>query len=77
MDDNYLPPQIAPVPVRVLYRNHAGIQAWRTIVPVAFRYGISDHHKDAQWLVYAWDVEKMAERTFALKDVIKWELPGG
>ncbi len=58
--------------VRVRYTNWRGETAWRTIIPYFIRFGATEHHRDEQWLLEAWDVEKGATRTFALKDVREW-----
>lgn len=51
------------------YTNHRGERAWREIRPLAVRFGSSEWHPAQQYLLGAWDVEKGAERTFAMKDI--------
>lgn len=55
--------------IRVWYRNHRGETALRSIQPKRIWYGSSEWHPAPQWLMTAWDIEKGAERHFAIKDM--------
>lgn len=44
----------------------------RNVRPLKVWYGETDFHKRKQWFLKAIDVDKNAERDFALKDVIKF-----
>jgi predicted DNA-binding transcriptional regulator YafY len=59
--------------VNIFYRNHRGEAAYRTILPLAMYFGECEWHPSAQWLLYAFDADKNAERTFAVKDILRWE----
>lgn len=48
------------------YRNHRGEEGYRRVRPISLRYGTSDYYKEPQWLLLALDLEKDAEREFAL-----------
>ena len=61
-----------PAELRFLYRNHRGEIAWRWVAPRLVRWGTSEHHPEPQWLLEGIDLDKAAERTFALKDVQQW-----
>lgn len=50
------------------YTNYKGESALRTLIPKAVRFGTSEWHADAQWLLLAFDVDKQAEREFAMRD---------
>ena len=65
-------------PVRLNYTNWRGETAERTILPLRIWYGATDWHPEPQWLLTAMDVEKGAERDFALKDFgqLPAETPG-
>lgn len=54
---------VQPVP----YTNYKGETAIRNIMPVTLYYGSNEWHPEEQWLLIAWDSEKKALRTFALK----------
>jgi hypothetical protein len=54
------------------YTNHRGERRERAIVPWSIKFKETPHHKPAQWVLNAWDVEKCAQRTFALKDIHSW-----
>ena len=59
------------------YTNHRGERAKRTIRPEAVAgrivwFGSTEHHRESQWLLSAWDYSKQAMRTFAMKDIHSW-----
>ncbi len=58
--------------VRIVYINWRNEKGTRNIVPLEIWYGSTEWHKDEQWLLKAIDVEKKAERDFALKDIQSW-----
>ena len=60
---------VAMEQLTVSYTNYRGETADRTIKPMSIYYGSTEWHKEPQWLVNVWDVEKQAARTFALKDM--------
>lgn len=55
--------------ITVIYTNHRGITTSRTIRPLSAYYGKSQWHPEPQWLMDAWDEERGAVRSFALKDM--------
>jgi predicted DNA-binding transcriptional regulator YafY len=58
--------------VKVIYTNWRGETAERTIEPIKIWFGSTDWHKEDQWLLRALDIDKQAERDFALKDIQAW-----
>ena len=62
--------------VLVVYTNWRGQTAERRILPKpgSLRFAATEHHPEPQWVFDAWDIEKKAERTFAMKDVSSWKL---
>lgn len=58
--------------IRILYKNWRGEIAWRTIVPIKVWFGATQWHTEEQWLLKATDVDKNAERDFALNDIQSW-----
>lgn len=56
----------------ILYINWRNEKAWRTIIPIEIWFGSTEWHKEKQWLLKAWDIEKDAERDFAIKDIESW-----
>ena len=58
--------------VNILYTNYRGETAIRKIIPNKIWYGKTDWHPENQWLLDALDVDKNAERSFALKDIKSW-----
>ena len=57
---------------KVKYKNYRGEVSVRTIIPKNIFFGKTDYHKEEQWLLKVWDVEKNSERVYALKDVLEW-----
>lgn len=60
--------------VTILYTNYKGKTAIRKIVPKTIEFSCNEWHKEEQWLMVAYDVEKKADRTFAIKDIKAWYL---
>lgn len=60
-------------PLEFEYVNWEGEKASRKVKPIEIWYGKTEWHPEEQWLLRAIDVEKDAERNFALKDIIKFE----
>lgn len=58
--------------VHLSYRNYRGELAIRKIEPGEVFFGSTEHHPVPQYLMLAWDYEKQAERTFAMKDIHCW-----
>jgi hypothetical protein len=59
-------------PVRIIYTNYKGDTAIRRIIPKSLSFGANEWHGEPQWFVIAYDCDKGAERTFALKDIRAW-----
>ncbi len=58
--------------VRMIYTNYRGETSERRITPKHIIFGNTEYHPEPQWLLVAFDHDKNAERTFALKDIKKW-----
>lgn len=58
--------------VSIVYTNYKGVTGTRRIVPIEILFGHNEWHTQDQWLMRALDLEKNAERTFALKDIQSW-----
>ena len=58
--------------IKIMYKNWQGEKALRTIIPLRLWFGSTKWHKEKQWLLKAIDVEKNAERDFAVKDIESW-----
>jgi hypothetical protein len=59
--------------IEILYTNYRGETARRKIIPESLRYGATEFHPEPQWLLDAFDLEKSASRTFAMRDVQEWK----
>lgn len=58
--------------VSIVYTNYRGETNLRVIEPHRMWYGSTEWHPEAQWLLDALDVDKGAERTFAMRDIRVW-----
>lgn len=55
--------------IKVAYTNWEGKTSLRRILPIENPYrGSTPHHKEEQWLMKVWDVDKRDYRIYALKD---------
>jgi predicted DNA-binding transcriptional regulator YafY len=55
--------------IRISYTNYRGETARREIVPQRVWFGATEWHPEEQWLLDAIDLEKGAQRSFALRDI--------
>jgi len=60
------------VPIKVKYKNWRNETSIRTIIPAKVFFGRTDFHKEDQWLLEVFDVEKDALRTYAMQDIIEF-----
>lgn len=60
-------PEAKPLTFR--YTNYRGETSDRIAYPRRVWWGSTDWHPEPQWLLTAWDVEKDAERDFAISDM--------
>lgn len=59
--------------VRILYRNYKGDVAYRTIIPKSIDFMSTSWHPEEQWILTAFDINKNADRGFAIIDIMEWE----
>lgn len=58
--------------VKILYKNWRGETSLRTILPGDTVFGSNEWHPEEQWFLKALDLDKNAERIFAMKDISAW-----
>lgn len=58
--------------IKVKYKNWKDEVGIRNIVPLNISYGHTDFHQIDQWLLDVWDVDKDAQRIYALMDIIEF-----
>lgn len=58
-----------PPPLKFHYRNHEGNLATRRVKPIRIWHGKSPWHKGRQWFLRGYDLDRDAERDYALEDV--------
>lgn len=60
--------------VTFTYTNYRGETAVRHVQPLAIRFGPTQWHPEAQWILDAKDMDKDgAVRSFAMKDIRDWQ----
>lgn len=59
--------------VTFTYTNHRGETAQRRIVPGDLYFGSTEFHPERQWLLKAFDMDKLTIRDFAMKDIKDWK----
>lgn len=58
--------------VKILYTNYRGETAVREILPIKIWFGKNEWHTEEQWLLDAFDIDKKANRAFAMKNIKAW-----
>ena len=58
--------------IKILYKNWKGEIAIRNIIPISIEYKSTEWHKEEQWILEAFDIDKNANRGFAMKDIKEW-----
>lgn len=56
-------------PMDFTYRNYRGKVEVRRVVPRGIRFGTSEWHPEPQWLLRAFDLDRQAEREFAMREM--------
>lgn len=59
--------------IKVVYTNWKGKTEKRNIIPIEAYWGHTEFHKEDQFLLKCIDVDKGAERTYAMKYITKIE----
>ncbi len=60
--------------VKIIYTNYKGETGVRNILPKEIFFGSNEWHKENQWLLIAYDLDKEVDRTFAMKDIHTWSI---
>lgn len=58
--------------IRIIYTNYRNETNIREIIPLKIWFGHNEWHKDDQWILDAFDIDKNADRSFAMKDIRYW-----
>lgn len=53
------------------YVNHSGVLMIRSVVPLRIFFGTSLYYTEPQWLMEAFDLDRNANRTFAMSKINK------
>ncbi len=56
------------------YTNWRDVTALRRIIPIEVFFGATEWHRQEQWFLRAYDVDKDVERSFAIKDIKSWQV---
>lgn len=66
--DLVFPLQDTGIVLRVVYKNWRGEVSERKIVPKTAWFGSTQWHPEPQWILDAFDLDRQAERSFAMRD---------
>lgn len=58
--------------VTIRYTNYRGETADRRIIPSGLRFATTDWHPEEQWILDAFDLDRNADRSFAMADILHW-----
>ena len=61
-----------PQKITIDYTNYRGERRIRTVMPIAFYFGVNNYHEGEQWFMEATDLERNEIRVFALNQVHAW-----
>ncbi len=56
----------------IVYKNYRGVTSQRKIIPKNIWFGATEWHPEEQYLLNAFDIDKNANRSFAMSDIISW-----
>jgi len=59
--------------VGIDYTDYRGERSLREVVPISWRFGVSEWHTEPQWLMRAYDIDKQAEIDIAMDCIHKWD----
>ena len=60
--------------IKILYTNWKVKTSYRNIIPKSIEFKSTEWHKEEQWILNAFDIDKNADRGFALKDIKEWSV---
>ena len=60
--------------VVIRYTNYRGETAVRRIVPIQIHFTSTEWHPEPQWVMEAFDLDRGAERSFAMKEILDWNI---
>ena len=58
--------------IKIVYTNYRGETSVRNIIPKELVFSSNEWHKEEQWLLVAFDIDKKLDRTFSCKDIKAW-----
>lgn len=58
--------------LKFYYKNYKGKFGYRTVQDPSIYFGSTNHHKEEQWLLRAFDIDKQDIRIYAVKDIIEF-----
>jgi predicted DNA-binding transcriptional regulator YafY len=69
--------QTAQREIRIRYRNWRGETSVRRILPGHIWFGANEWHNQNQWLLDAIDLDRNEPRSFAVKDILEFDVTEG
>ncbi|MDR6952331.1 hypothetical protein J2X65_001686 [Ancylobacter sp. 3268] len=68
-DGSASPAELEKAPLTFTYRNWRGETDTRRALPLGIRFGSTEWHPEPEWLLRAFDIDRQAEREFALAGI--------
>jgi predicted DNA-binding transcriptional regulator YafY len=59
--------------VEIGYINHRSVRSFRRVEPLRLWFGSVKWHPGPQWIMEAFDLEKQANRSFAMNGIFSWK----
>ncbi len=57
-----------------IYKLERRNKKYRNIIPMSVEFKATQWHPEEQWILNAMDVDKNAQRAFAIKDIKEWKV---
>ncbi len=58
--------------VTIRYTNYKGETADRRVIPLRLHFTATEWHPEPQWVMEAFDIDRGADRSFAVRDILGW-----
>lgn len=55
--------------IKIDYTNHRGERRVRNIIPIKIRFTATPEHKDAQWILDGFDLDKKSFRSYSFSGI--------
>lgn len=64
---------VEEVCLKVVYKNWRGEIGERKIIPLGVKFSKNKFHKEEQWFLRVWDLDREEYRDYSIKDILSFE----